>query len=161
MRRILVLLTAISLEGIFALASAAEPEPAVSLLLRKGSAERWEQAILFRCEVALDNALDRDLTVRSNFSSAFDGLQIVVTTPEGKVLVQRGYTFHQSPFAPPARGFPLKKGETVAMLVFPIGDLPKEIGSFKVRLVGTLPGSGYDRILSSDTLGVQVTDPIR
>ena len=156
MSRVLVLLTAISVTGVFASTSVAEPEQAVSLLLHKATGERWERDIHFQCEVALDNALGRDLGVRSAFFSVFDGLQIVVTTPTGKVLAQQGYTFHQSPFAPLGRVFPLQKGETVGTLVFPINGLPNEIRSVKVRLVGTLPGSGYDRMLSSETLAVEV-----
>src|SRR6478735_4636230 len=80
---------------------AAEPVPAVSLLLTKGTAERWEKDVHFRCEITLENALGRDLAVRSNFGSVFDGLELVVTTAEGKVVAQQGYTFHKSPFAPP------------------------------------------------------------
>jgi hypothetical protein len=36
--------------------------------------------------------------------------------------------------------------------------LPTGVHSFKVRLVGTLPGSGYDRILSTETLAVEVNE---
>jgi hypothetical protein len=132
-------------------------EPAVSLLLHKASAERWEQDVLFRCEVALDNATGRDLAVRSSFLSVFDGLEIVVTTPEGKVLVQRTFTFHQSPFST-GRLFPLNQGKTAGTLVFPIGGLPGDVRALKVRLVGTLPGSSYERILSSETLAVEVKE---
>src|SRR5262245_53864732 len=78
-------------------APAAGPKPVVSLLLQKASAERWGKDIHFRCEVALNNDTGRDLAVRSHFFSAFDGLELTVTTPEGKVLAQQGYTFHQSP----------------------------------------------------------------
>ena len=135
-----------------------DPEPAVSLLLQKGSAERWEQEILFRCEVALDNATGHELSVRSTFSSVFDGLEIVVTTPAGKVLAQRGYILHQAPYAASGRVFPLKEGKTTGTLVFPIRGLPKDFRALKVRLVGTLPGSNYQRILSSETLEVEVKD---
>ncbi|GMV78856.1 MAG: hypothetical protein AMXMBFR7_00400 [Planctomycetota bacterium] len=138
-------------------AAAADPDPAVSLLLHKVAAERLEKDIHFRCEVTLDNGTGRDLAVRSNFSSVFDGLEVVVTDPKGKVLVQRGYTIHQSPFAPPGRVFPLKQGQTAGTLVFPIHDLPADARTLKVRLVGTLPGSGFERILSSETLEVTVT----
>ena len=137
---------------------AADPAPAVSLMLDKASAERWDKDVHFRCEVTLDNALGRELSVRSNFGSAFDGLELVVTTAEGKVVAQQGYTFHQSPFAPPGRTFPLKQGGTAGSLVFPISGLPDDARSLKVRLVGTLPGSGHNRILSSETLTVEVKD---
>ena len=138
--------------------SAADPEPTVSLLLLKGSAERWGQDIHFRCEVVLDNDTGRDLAVRSNFTSVFDALQIVITTPVGKVVAQQGYSFHQSPFAPPGRDFPLKKGKTEGTLLFPVGGLSADVRALKIRLVGTLPGSGYERILSSETLAVEVKE---
>lgn len=58
----------------------------VSLILSKASAEWLDHDILFRCEVSLDNATGKDLTVRSHFASVFDGLELVVTTVDGKVL---------------------------------------------------------------------------
>jgi hypothetical protein len=130
----------------------------VSLLLNKVSAERRGRDIYFTCEVTLDNEVGRELAVRSNFFSAFDGLEIVVTTPEGKVLAQQGYSFHQSPFTATGRIFPLKKGKTTGTLLFPVGGLPADVRALKVRLVGTLPGSGYERILSSETLAVEVKE---
>jgi hypothetical protein len=133
-------------------------KPAVSLLLSKASAERREHDTLFRCDLLLDNTTNKDLTVRSNFSSVFDGLELVVTTHEGKLLAQQGYTFHQSPFAPPGRDFTLKQGTTKGTLVFPIGELPREVKILKVRLVGVLPGSEYRRILSSETIEVTVKE---
>ena len=158
-RGLLILLTvAASVAGACTASLAADPEPAVSLLVHKVSAERWEQHIHFHCEMALDNATGRELAVRSNFTSVFDGLEIVVTTPEGKVLAQQGYCFHQSPFASRGRVFPLKQGKTAGTLVFPIRGLPGDVRTLKVRLVGTLPGSSYERILSSETLEVEVKD---
>lgn len=141
--------------------SAAAPDPSVSVLLREVAAERSEHVIHFQCEVKLENGTGRDLNVRSNFHSAFDGFEIVVTDLEGRVLVQREYTFHQSPFTPLSREFALKQGLTAATLIFPIENLPENDQSFKVRLVGTLPGSGYERILSSETLNVEVKQPPR
>jgi hypothetical protein len=139
-------------------ALADESKPTVSLLLSSASAERDEHDTLFRCEVLLDNATGKELTVRSNFSSAFDGLELVVTTREGKTLAQQPYTWHQSPFAPPGRDFTLKQGSTTATLVFPIRDLPGDVKVLKVRLVGTLPGSAYRRILSTETVEVKVKE---
>jgi hypothetical protein len=156
-RVFMVLLTA-SLAGVGMTSFADDSVPAVSLLLSKASAELRGQDTLFRCEVVLDNATGRDLAVWSNFSSAFDGLEVVVTNPKGKVLAQQGYTFHQSPFAPPPREFPVKQGRTVRTLVFPVAGLSKAASSLKIRLVGTLPGSGYERILSSETLAIEVKE---
>jgi hypothetical protein len=63
-----------------------------------------------------------------------------------------------SAFAPPGREFPVKKGETKGTLVFPIPGLPNDADSLKIRLVGTLPGSGYERILLSETLAIKVKE---
>jgi hypothetical protein len=134
-----------------------ELKPSVALVLRKATAERREQDTLFRCETVLDNSTGKDLAVRSSFSSAFDGLELVVTTTEGKLLAQQPYTYHQSPFSE-GRDFPLKQGATPGALVFPIRDLPRDAKAFRVRLVGTLPGSGYGRILSTETIEVKVKD---
>jgi hypothetical protein len=133
-------------------------KPAVSLVLSRASAQRREHDTMFRCDVRLDNATGRDLTVRTNFSSVFDGLELVVTNSEGKVFDQQGYTFHQSPFAPPGRTFTLKRGSTRGTLVFPVGDLSSEVTTLKVRLVGTLPGSDYPHILSTETIEVHVEE---
>jgi hypothetical protein len=133
-----------------------ELKPAVSLVLSKTSAERREQDVLFRCEALLDNATGRGLTVRSNFYSVFDGLELVVTNREGRTLAQQAYTAHQSPFTPHGRGFALRKGATAGALVFPVRGLPGGVKAVKVRLVGTLPGSGWDRILSTETIQLNI-----
>jgi len=135
-----------------------EPEPTVSLLLSRVSADRTKSSTLFRCEVSLDNATGRDLTVRSTFSSVFDGLELVVTNKEGKTLVQQAYISHQAPFAPPGREFPVKKGTTMGKLVFPVRVVPGNPKEVKVRLVGTLPGSGLRRILSTETITVKIKE---
>jgi hypothetical protein len=137
-------------------AFAVEPKPMVSLLLTGASATRRDQDTLFKCDAVLDNATGRDLTVRSGFYSPFDGLELVVTTKEGKVLAQQPYIHHQSPFTPEGREFPVKQGNTKQTLVFPIQDFPGDIKTLKVRLVGTLPGSTYQRIVSSETLEIPV-----
>jgi hypothetical protein len=136
--------------------SADEPKPTVSLILSSASAQRRERDTLFRCKVSLDNATGKDLSVRSNFFSVFDGLEVVLTSKEGKTLAQQLYTFHQSPFTSRGREFTLKKGTTAATLVFPVREVPGDPRVVKVRLVGTLPGSGYRRILSTETIEVTI-----
>jgi len=149
----------VGLGAIFAMTvTAGEPEPNVSLILSKASVAQLELDVLFRCEVSLDNAVGKELTVRSNFYSAFDGLELVVTNREGKTLVQQPYIFHQSPFAPAGREFALKEGTTKATLGFPVQGLPRDAKVVKIRLVGTLPGSGYQRILSTETIDVKIKD---
>ncbi|MGL6094662.1 MAG: hypothetical protein ACRC7O_02525, partial [Fimbriiglobus sp.] len=100
--------------------AAADSEPTVSLILRKASAERWEHDTIFRCEVTLDNSTGHDLAVRSNFYSAFDGLELVVTDINGKVLLQEGYILHQSPYNSTGSTFPIKQGKTAGKVGFPI-----------------------------------------
>jgi hypothetical protein len=139
-------------------APADESRPGISLILTGASAHRGEQDTLFRCQVILDNATGKELAVRSNFSSVFDGLELMITTREGKTLIQQPYTFHQSPFAPPGREFTLKRGRTEATLVFPVHAFPRDAKAVKVRLVGSLPGSTYERLLATDTIEVKVTD---
>lgn len=151
------LFTILGLAALLAVGSSAvgEERKMVSLLLTKASAKRDTDDVLFRCDAVLDNTTGKDLTVRSPFFSAFDGLELVVTTPDGKVLAQQQYIRHQSPYGP-LRDFTLRPGRNEDLLVFPMRGLPADGKAFKVRLVGTLPRSGYDRILSSETLEVQV-----
>jgi hypothetical protein len=139
-------------------APADDDKPAVSLILSKATAKRGELDTVFRCEAVLDNALGKDLTVRTNFSSVFDGLELVVTNKDGKILAQQPYIWHQAPFSPPGRKFMLKRGTTAATLVFPLRDFPKDAKVVKVRLVGTLPESKYPRILSTETIEVKVEE---
>ena len=68
-----------------------------------------------------------------------------------------------------AKAYSRVQSEVQALVVFPRFDpsevidlasageyLPAGVKAVKVRLVGTLPGSDYRRILSSDTLGIEV-----
>jgi hypothetical protein len=137
-------------------ATAGDPAPGVTLRLTNAEAERGPKYILFHCYLELDNETGHELKVRSNFSSAFDGLELVITDRDGKVLAQQSQMRHKSPANLKARDFPLKTGRTKEDVVFPIDDLPVEAKAFKVRLVGTLLGSGYDRILSTETMEVEV-----
>src|SRR4051812_43732940 len=90
--------------GAFADSSfAGEQKPMVSLNLSKPLADRAANRTWFRCEAILDNSTGRDLTVRSHYNSAFDGLELVVTTKDGKILAQQRYTDHQSPISPKER----------------------------------------------------------
>jgi hypothetical protein len=137
---------------------AEESDAAVSLILSAATAQRRSGDTLFQCEATLDNAIGRDLTVRTNFYSAFDGLELVVTNRAGKTLAQQPYIFHQSPFTADGRDFTIKRGKTTASLVFPIAKLPAGEKVVKVRLVGTLPGSEFRRILSTETLEVKIKE---
>jgi hypothetical protein len=137
-------------------APAANSEPLVSLLISKVTAERVDKDTNFDCDTTLDNATGRDLTVRSTYYSAFDGLEIVVTNLEGKVLAQQHYVHLQSTFKFEGRDFPVKQGKTTEKLGFTLDNLPESTRSLRVRLVGNLPGSSYKGNLSSETLKVEV-----
>ena len=128
----------------------------VSLILEQPTTERLQREIFFKCTVALENATGKDLSVRSSYFSAFDGLEIVITTPEGRTLIQQGYAHHQSPFTFRGREFIAKNGSTTQTLVFPVSGLPKDLKMVRVRLVGTLPGSTFTRILSTETFDVKI-----
>jgi hypothetical protein len=134
-----------------------DDRPVVSLLLTKASAEFVEQDTLFKCTAILENVAGKELTVRTNFFSVFDGLELVVTAPDGKVLAQKAYVWHQSPYEL-GRKLALKPGRTEGELRFPISakDLSRDLKAVKVRLVGTLPGSEYERLLSTETLEVRI-----
>jgi len=129
-----------------------EKNPGVSLMLSKVAARRDSQVTDFHCQVTIDNRTGKEIAVTSSFFSVFDGLELVVTNIDGKVLKQQSYTFHQSPFTPDGRKFILKRGKTKKSIVFPVTSFGMVGQSLKVRLVGTLPESSYKRILSTDTI---------
>jgi hypothetical protein len=136
--------------------AAADDTGFVSLVLSETKATRGDLDTLFVCRVSLDNRTVDDLTVRTTFYSVFDGLELIVTTPEGRTLAQQPYIHHQSPRAPDGRKMDVKRGVTTRELRFPIRDLPADVRQVKVRLVGTLPDSGYRRLLASETLEVKI-----
>jgi hypothetical protein len=68
----------------------------------------------------------------------------------------QGHTY--SPFTRDERDFTLTQRTATAFLVFPVRKLPARDKVFKVRLVGTLPGSGLQRILSTETLEVKINE---
>jgi hypothetical protein len=139
-------LAAFFLLGILSLVArplaAYEPSSKVSLAVWKASAKRDNDYVHFRFKASLNNATGKDLTVRTNFGSAFGGLTPEVRSEKGKTLALQSCTYHQSPFAPPGREFTLKKGITKGKLVFPIHDFPGDAQVVKVYLSGTLPGLG-------------------
>jgi hypothetical protein len=137
-----------------AVASADPPEVLVKLTLNKAAAERRTDDVLFECEATLDNATGRALNVRTSFFSAFDGVEIVLFDARGKKLRVQPYTFHQSPFAVDGTQ-PLEVGKTTKRLVFPVSGLPADVKTFRVCLIGTLPGSAYNPgLLLSDLVEV-------
>src|SRR5262245_56451457 len=55
--------------------------------------------VVLACDAVIDNQTGADLTVHSNFASAFDGLSVQILR-DGKKVGERHYTHHQSPFSP-------------------------------------------------------------
>ena len=118
--------------------------------------DHGESGVLVECSLELRNNTGGTLQVESNFHSAFDSFELIVTDSDNRLLTQLPYSFHQSPYSFEGRDFPINEGLNFASLRFSLGrnapdDLPETI---RVRLVGTLPGSGYVRILSTNTLDV-------
>jgi hypothetical protein len=130
----------------------------VALTLESASAARDEDGdVLFTCKATIENNTGAPLTVRSNFFSAFDGMTLVVQDVQGKELKKQAYTWHQSPTSV-TTNHPLATGKTTASIIFPVQGLPKGLAKFKLRVVGALPGSGYEHKLSSQLLEVRVED---
>jgi hypothetical protein len=130
-------------------------ENVVSLMLSKSTAERGEPYTTFKCEVTLNNEFKKDLVVLSHFGSAFDGIELVVTSTEGKTLYQISSTYYLAPGAEEMR-VPVKPGISSKTLVFSVPQIPNELKTVKVRLVGILPKCDYERILSTETLVVEI-----
>ena len=113
--------------------------------------------VILICDVVIDNQTGEDLTIFSNFFSAFDGLNIVLLK-EGKELRNQSYLFHQSPMAE-KRPYVLKKGTNDRELRFPISAAPDNWAGLEVKIIGSLPGSKFEEKLISDTKKIQrVTD---
>ena len=131
-------------------------KPDFDLTLTKAAARRLDNGdVIVVCDAVIDNRTTKVVNVRSTFGSAFDGLMLVVRDEKGKLLTRQAYIWHQSPFAPPGRDFPLKVGENAKQIGFPFA-LPADVKTIRVSLVGTLPGSGYDEILVSDVVSVTI-----
>ncbi len=124
--------------------------PGVSLALASATAERGADGdLLVRCAAALHNDTGRELTVRTNFHSAFDGLTVVLLRPDGSELARQAYNYHQSPYAED-QAIPLPPGPTTEELGFPLTGLPDGLAGITVRLEGGLPGTPYAAGLRSD-----------
>ena len=137
---------------------------AIRLLLAKASAEKEPQGdIIFRCEAVLVNETGSVVNVKSNFYSAFDGLQLVVFRSDGSKLAQQSYLYHQSPYTSAKEGalFPLNIGENRKSLLFPVFStvsLPEGVNKAQVLLVGMLPGTEDCSTLCSNIVTVSLSE---
>jgi hypothetical protein len=127
-----------------------EPNATVTLCVSQVTVERLENDLLFVCQAVIDNATGAELTVKSNYSSAFDGLSLVVIDEKGRRLAVQPYLHHQSVVSLEPRSFLLAKGKNCRELTFPVPGLPKDRREYRVLVLGTLPGSEYNRTLCSD-----------
>jgi hypothetical protein len=129
---------------------------AVVLDLVKAAAERLDSGgLLFRCEATLKNTSGAEMRVRTNFGSVFDGIELLVLGESGEKLLQQPYIYHQSPYSPHGRDLPVKMGETRETLGFPV-DLPKDMWSVRLLLVGVLPGCERPGLLCSGSVTVAI-----
>jgi hypothetical protein len=135
----------------------AQTGPAVIVSLERASATRTNQGVLFQCETSLLNRTGAPLHVVTNFSSAFDGLEIVVTSEDGKELARQAFIHHQSPFAESQR-VPLPPGVTSQTLAFPIAELTNITGTVNVKLAGGLPGTSFRSGLLSNEVEAVLED---
>lgn len=131
--------------------------PAVVLSLERASATRGEHGVHFECETSLLNRTGATLHVVTNFSSPFDGLEIVVAAEDGKELARQAYIYHQSPYAENQR-VPLPPGVTTKTLSFPIADLTGITGTVYVKLAGGLPGTALRSGLHSNQVEAVIED---
>jgi len=101
----------------------------------------------------IDNQTGEDLTVHSNFASAFDGLSVQILR-DGRKVGERHYTLHQSPFSEP-RPFVLKQGKTQKDMRIPFRLAPADWAGLQARLVGGLPGSTFKGKLASKPVPIE------
>ncbi len=119
------------------------PAPPVSVELHKASLLRLHGGeTLVRCSATLTNTTGKPIVTKTNFTSPFDGLSVVVRRPGGDEIARQSYVYHQSPFSP-ANEVPLPSGGATRDIVFPIVGLPSDATRVEVRLEGGLFGTSY------------------
>ncbi len=136
-------------------AQAERSGPPVVIAIDNVSATRGEGGLLITCEATLFNRTGAPLPVTTNFSSPFDGLEIVVRSEEGRELARQAYIHHQSPSAEDQR-IPVAPGPTTQTLRFPIAELNDVSGTVHVKLAGGLPGTGIRGGLLSNEVDVVI-----
>ena len=104
--------------------------------------------VILACDVIIDNQTGEELTVFSNFYSAFDGLSIVLLK-DGKEVRKQSYLQHQSPLSPKERPYVLKRGKNEMDMRFPIIEAPVDWTGLEVKVFGNLPGSKFEGKLTS------------
>lgn len=137
----------------------AVPSRAAGLTMRVDQvrAVLWEGGDThFAFDITLNNSSGRDLKVRTNFHSALDALDMVVTDTDGKLLVRRGYTYHQSPASQNGSEKVLPNGISKAQMLFPISDFGTAGQQVHVQLIGLIDAKGFSQSISSKKLRVTI-----
>src|SRR4051812_12434859 len=117
--------------GVMATRADLDEKPDFDLTLTKAAAQRFDgDNLVVICDVVLDNRAGKDVKVRSNFGSAFDGLVVVVRDEKGKLLVTQPYSLHRAPYRD-VIDCPLKPGENKHEVRFPI-KLPADVKTIRV-----------------------------
>ncbi len=129
---------------------ASRPNGAVTLTIVDVSTKRETDVLFIFCEAALDNHTGAELTVKSHFQSAFDGLSLIVRDDHGRLLAQQRFLQHRSPATPHDRLFPVHPGRNTYHMPFAFFQLTNAPPTLSVQLFGTLPGSSYTAGVTSE-----------
>ncbi len=132
------------------------PHGTVALELRSIEPVAHFPGWTLRCQTAFQNETGADLRVMSYRGLPIDSMDIVVMDKDGNELSRKNCAAHSSMFFPEGRWTSLPVGETVQQLDFLIGDIPAEHRDCQAVIVGTLPGSDYEKALSSNTIKLRL-----
>jgi hypothetical protein len=130
--------------------------------VKLGSNGKYLTNILVICTVTMENANREDLSVLSNYDSAFDGMFMTVSDTKGGQLVRRSILQHRTP----QHRTPI---EIDARIVLPIGsrdeehwvdvpELGRAIEQIRIRLDGRLKTSEFRGSLTSNVVNVRIMD---
>jgi hypothetical protein len=127
-----------------------------TLAIAEIDAVRQAGGLQVSCRATFRNLTSEPIGVRTNFSSVFDGLNVVVSAADGTELKRQAYVHHQSPQAPDGVPLELPVGETTQRLLFPLETFPAGISGVRVRLEGGLPGVAGSVGLRSEDVDVTI-----
>ncbi len=94
----------------------------------------------------------------TNFSSVFDGFELVVFADDWSELKRIHYTHHQSPFARD-RPLPVPAGSSTQTLVIPVPNWTHSKSEIRLQLVGGLRGTAWPSGLISNDLTLTLPPP--
>jgi hypothetical protein len=137
------------------------PSGYVSMILSSASFDPEGSGFQMRCKVTLVNDTGKELVVESGFNgpSVHDAIELVITDKNGITQEQVYYAYHKNPLFNRVKEVTLARGRTESTISFPLSNTESLPSIIKVRLVGVLPGSGYSRIFSTETVEVTLVRP--